>query len=213
MPESVFILNRRPKPGCYIVPARARSWYSLEAVRVPGSVCSRGSAREDMVLSKPAGARRYKPHPLSSARRYKPPLSWVGPPSNLEGGGECARCVPSSQSPLEKKKLPLRERYNLARAVFLLASPLALPIAHSVVSTNRPRGGENPLTLVQGSSRRRRNCALLARVVRAAGMKRRRRISSFSFCIYLSKESTTNKCCLDSRRRKPKNELNPLLHV
>ena len=24
-------------------------------------------------------------------------LSWVGPPSNL-GGGECARCVPSSQS-------------------------------------------------------------------------------------------------------------------
>jgi hypothetical protein len=27
----------------------------------------------------------------------------------------------------------------------------------------------------------------------------RRRISSFSFCICLSKESTTHKCCLDSR--------------
>jgi hypothetical protein len=40
-----------------------------------------------------------------------------------------------------------------------------------------------------------------ARVVRAAGMKRRRRISSFSFCICLAKEPTTNKCRLDSRRR------------
>ena len=43
--------------------------------------------------------------------------------------------------------------------------------------------------------------APLARVVRAAGMKRRRRISSFSFCICLSKEPTINKCSLDSRRR------------
>ena len=33
----------------------------------------------------------------------------------------------------------------------------------------------------------------IKRVVRAAGMKRRRRISSFSFCICLSKESITNK--------------------
>ena len=49
---------------------------------------------------------------------------------------------------------------------------------------------------MQGSSRRRRNCALLARAVRAAGMKRRRRISSFSFCICLSKESNTNECRL-----------------
>ena len=32
-------------------------------------------------------------------------------------------------------------------------------------------------------------------------MKRRRRISSFAFCICLSKESTTNKCRLDSRRQ------------
>ena len=45
------------------------------------------------------------------------------------------------------------------------------------------------------------NCALLARVVRAAGMKRRRRINSFFFCMCLCNESTTNKCCLDSRRR------------
>ena len=57
-----------------------------------------------------------------------------------------------------------------------------------------------PLVPGAGSSRCRRNFALLARVVRAAGMKRRRRISSFSFCICLSKESTTNKCRLDSRR-------------
>jgi len=32
-------------------------------------------------------------------------------------------------------------------------------------------------------------------------MKRRRRISSFSFCICSYKESTTDKCRLDSRRR------------
>lgn len=39
-------------------------------------------------------------------------LSWVGPPSNLGGGGECARCVPSSQSEIVRKQLlkrPVRD--------------------------------------------------------------------------------------------------------
>ena len=70
--------------------------------------------------------------------------------------------------------------------------PLVGPLVPGAGSLRRRQNLNHPL--VQGSSRRRRNCALLARVVRAAGMKRRRRISSFSFCICLSKESTKNKC-------------------
>ena len=56
-------------------------------------------------------------------------------------------------------------------------------------------------SVIRRKEKRHTHPGKLARVVRAAGMKRRRRISSFSFCICLSKESTTNKCCLDSRRR------------
>ena len=60
--------------------------------------------------------------------------------------------------------------------------------------------------VVRAAGKIARSCWLGYRVVRAAGKRRRGRISPFSFCICPSKrtygpEPTTNKCRLDSRRR------------